>query len=115
SWQVIGGTSASTQVWAGLLADADQARAAAGKTTLDTATTLATLYNAQGAFNDISSGFNGYRATAGYDLVTGLGSPQVAGVIHALVQPGAATLAPPSVAPSSATPPATTQASPPIT
>jgi hypothetical protein len=109
SWQVYGGTSASAQIWAGLLADANQARAAAGKATLDTATTLTTLYNAQGAFNDISSGFNGYPATTGYDLVTGLGTPKVAGVINALVQPGASTLPPTSGTPSGAT----TQASPP--
>jgi subtilase family serine protease len=91
SWQQIGGTSASTQVWAGLLADADQARAKAGKTTLDTSTTLTALYGAPGAFNDITRGSNGYRARTGYDLATGLGTPRVGAVITALARPGVAT------------------------
>ena len=38
-------------------------------------------------FNDITSGFNGYSATPGYDLVTGLGTPKanllVAGLLSA--------------------------------
>jgi hypothetical protein len=37
-----------------------------------------------GAFHDITSGSDGYSATAGYDLVTGWGSPNGAGLISAL-------------------------------
>ena len=77
SWQVVGGTSASTQIWAGIVAIADQGRVLAGGTTLNGATQLLpTLYSlSSNNFHDISSGSNGYAATKGYDLATGLGSP----------------------------------------
>jgi subtilase family serine protease len=91
SWQVVGGTSVSAQIWAGLIGDANQARASAGKTTLSTSETLTALYNSPSSFNDITWGSNGYWAWRGYDLVTGLGTPRVASVISTLVQPGTAT------------------------
>src|SRR5208282_5913666 len=37
------------------------------------------------AFHDITSGSNGYPAVTGYDLATGWGSPNGAGLINALV------------------------------
>jgi subtilase family serine protease len=109
-WQEVGGTSAGTPQWAGLIAIADQGRVIAGKTTLDGKTqTLPALYSLYSApnttdhaayttdFNDIESGGtggyhfryggpgnNGNEASAGYDDVTGLGSPHAAGVISAL-------------------------------
>jgi subtilase family serine protease len=97
-WQEVGGTSAGAPQWAGLIAIADQTRAAAGKGTLDGATgTLPTLYNLYSApgtagysnytsyFNDVigSGGFRG-GATAGYDIFTGLGTPKAAAIISAL-------------------------------
>ncbi len=73
-----GGTSLATPMWAGLIAVADQGRNLAGQTSLDGATqTLPALYKLTSSdFHDITSGSNGaYTAAAGYDLVTGLGSP----------------------------------------
>jgi subtilase family serine protease len=77
SWQEVGGTSASAQVWAGFIADADQGRAMLGLATLNgTTQTLPALYALpSSAFHDVTSGSNGYRATSGYDLATGLGTP----------------------------------------
>ena len=98
-WQVIGGTSAGAPQWSALVALADQSRAAAGKASLDGATgtlpDLYKLYSAPGTasyasyvsdFNDITSGASSYalRAHAGYDGVTGLGTPKAAAVIAAL-------------------------------
>ena len=91
SWQVIGGTSASTPMWAGLIAIADQGRAVIGKGSLDGPTqTLPAIYSAQmdGDFHDITSGFNGYYAGRGYDLVTGRGSPIAFNVVRDLMQVG---------------------------
>jgi kumamolisin len=91
SQQVFGGTSWSSPTWAGLCALFNQARAGAGKSSIGLlgpsiypllgtpnypATYLAT-------FNDITSGNNStrrskglYSATTGYDLCTGVGTPQ---------------------------------------
>ena len=79
-WLQVGGTSLSTPMWAGLIAIVDQGRAMAGASSLNGATqTLPALYQLPSAdFNDVTSGSNGtpnYSAGAGYDLVTGLGTP----------------------------------------
>ena len=74
-----GGTSLSAACWAGLIAIADQGRVAAGGTTLDgPSQTLPALYSLPtGDFHDITSGGNGtFNAGPGYDLVTGLGTPE---------------------------------------
>ena len=73
-WLEIGGTSAGTPQWAAILAIANQGRAAARLDTLRAAP--ADMYQLPGSdFHDIASGFNGYYARPGYDLVTGLGTP----------------------------------------
>jgi len=76
-WDVIGGTSLSAPMFAGVMAVVDQGRVASGGTTLDGSTqTLPFLYKlASTDFHDIISGYNGYSAGKGYDLVTGIGSP----------------------------------------
>ena len=75
-WLTIGGTSAGAPQWAGLIALANQGRALAGLGSLDGASqTLPSVYKFAGDFHDIVSGSNGYRATAGYDVATGLGTP----------------------------------------
>jgi uncharacterized protein YdeI (BOF family) len=77
-WIQVGGTSLSAPCWAGLIAIADQLRAAEGFAPLDgRAQALPNLYAMPAIdFHDITSGSNGgYSAGAGYDLVTGLGSP----------------------------------------
>jgi subtilase family serine protease len=78
----VGGTSVGAPSWAGLFALADQHLAAAGKPLLSSVSALEAMYATYGtsaysnAFHDIVGGSNGaYTATAGYDEVTGLGSP----------------------------------------
>jgi hypothetical protein len=87
-WFQVGGTSAAAPAWAGLIAIADQGLATAGKGSLTTTQVLTDLYSLPSAdFHDITSGSNGYSATTGYDLVTGLGSPRsdllIAGLLAA--------------------------------
>jgi len=94
-WFEIGGTSAGAPQWAGLIALADQSRAAAGESNLNTVSVLTALYDTAEAsstytadFHDITSGFGfgfGKVATPGYDLLTGLGSPKAAAVITTLL------------------------------
>ena len=87
-WLVLGGTSVASPAWAGILAAADQLRAAAGKPALTAAGHeaqkalygLATGQHGQPLY-DITSGSNGTcgaicTAGPGYDFVTGLGSPR---------------------------------------
>jgi hypothetical protein len=78
-FEAVGGTSLAAPSWAGLLALVNEGRATAGEATLDTTSPTETqqaLYNLpQSDYNVISSGFNGYTANAGYNLVTGLGTP----------------------------------------
>jgi Bacterial Ig-like domain (group 3) len=78
-FEIVGGTSLSAPAWAGLLALVNQGRAAAGESTLNSSTptdTQQALYMLpQSDYNAIASGTNGYSAGAGYNLVTGLGTP----------------------------------------
>jgi len=87
-WFQVGGTSAATPAWAGLIAITDQGLATGGKGPLSGTQALSQLYALPSSdFHDITTGYNGYSATPGYDLVTGLGSPKanllVAGVLSA--------------------------------
>ncbi|WP_010587039.1 fibronectin type III domain-containing protein [Schlesneria paludicola] len=88
-WAQVGGTSFSAPSWGAIVAIVDQARSQSGLSSLDGATqTLPMLYNLSkttpSAFHDVTSGSNGYTAGAGYDLVTGLGSPVVNVLVNAL-------------------------------
>jgi sugar lactone lactonase YvrE len=78
-WEVVGGTSLSAPAWAGLIAVANQMRVASGGATLGSDTTneaQQALYSVPTSdYHDITTGSNGYLAGAGYDLVTGLGTP----------------------------------------
>jgi kumamolisin len=85
-----GGTSFAAPRWAAFVALANQQSVALGKSTLGFINPaiytigLGTSYST--AFHDIISGSNGtYSAEKGYDLVTGWGSPNGAGLISALV------------------------------
>jgi len=78
-WYSVGGTSAGAPQWAGLIALVNQSRS----TPLSTNNlTSRTEYNAAGSsvyatnYHDVTTGSNGYAAGTGYDLATGLGSPQ---------------------------------------
>ena len=78
-FEVVGGTSLSAPAWSGLMALVNEGRAAAGEATLDSSSSTETqqaLYDLpQSDYNVITSGSNGYTASAGYNLVTGLGTP----------------------------------------
>lgn len=81
----IGGTSWSAPVWAGFCALINEARRAAAKPPLSFLNPL--LYPLLGTdcFRDITSGSNGgFSAAAGYDMVTGIGVPNLRKLIHAL-------------------------------
>src|SRR5208282_2631990 len=103
-WQEVGGTSAGSEQWAALIAIADQGRVLTGASSLDGSTatmkTLYGLYSAPGTsgystytgnFNDIVTGggrgwgpYYSSGVTAGYDLVTGLGTPKAVPIVSAL-------------------------------
>jgi subtilase family serine protease len=92
-WFQVGGTSAAAPQWAALVAIANSMRVTSRKTNLlSTGAVLYTLSksNAAANFRPVTSGSNGScgtlcNATAGYDFVTGLGTPQAVGLINALV------------------------------
>jgi hypothetical protein len=85
-WWDVGGTSAGAPQWAGLIALADQGRAASGKADLSTSDTLKAIYNMPaGNFHDITTGSNGFAAGSGYDLASGRGTPLANLVINSLV------------------------------
>jgi subtilase family serine protease len=89
-WVSLAGTSVGAPQWSALIAMADQGRALAGLPALDgPSQTLPLLYHLpSSAFHDITSGSNvNYTAGAGYDLVTGRGSPIASKVVAGLVQP----------------------------
>ncbi len=84
-----GGTSLSTPCLAGLVAVADQGLAAQGQPPLQSSTVATNSDGVTGAtlqtalydsplsdFHDITTGYNGYNAGPGYDLVTGIGTPK---------------------------------------
>jgi hypothetical protein len=88
-WQQVGGTSAGAPQWSALLSIVDQGRTynTNGQTgSLGTADVLSRLYSVSPTdFHDITKGNNGYAASRGYDLVTGLGSPIAQNLIPDLV------------------------------
>jgi hypothetical protein len=72
-WVRGGGTSLATPLWAGTLA---ASMSAVGRTT-GMGDIHGKLYSAASTFRDVTSGSTGpYTAGSGYDMVTGLGSPQ---------------------------------------
>lgn len=88
-WGQWGGTSISAPQWAALFAIANSERVAGSKATLNQVQFL--LYpDAEADYHDITTGTNGScgaqcKAVAGYDFVTGLGSPKANLLIPALV------------------------------
>ena len=86
-WAEVGGTSVGAPSWAGLIAIADQGLALNNQPALTNAQLSASLYSSPGsAFHEISSGNSGQNnAGAGYNLVTGLGSPVASSLVTDLV------------------------------
>jgi subtilase family serine protease len=96
-WLQVGGTSLGSPAWAGIVALADQQR---GRS-LDTYQVQTTLYNTlhnpttyKSTFHDITRGYNGYSATAGYDLVAGLGTPIANNLVPLLAKTTASAIIP---------------------
>jgi kumamolisin len=82
---MIGGTSWAAPVWAGFCALINEARGNAGKPFLPFLNPLIYPLTGTPAFRDITAGSNGaYPAGVGYDMVTGIGVPNVAALISAL-------------------------------
>jgi kumamolisin len=81
----IGGTSWSAPVWAGFCALINEARINAGKPALPFLNPLLYPLIGTSCFRDITSGTNGaFNAGAGYDMVTGIGVPNVKQLMAAL-------------------------------
>ncbi len=88
-----GGTSFAAPMWAGYMALVNQQALTNGNPLLGFINPaiyqLAVGSGYGAAFHDVTSGNNGEPATAGYDLATGLGSPNGTGLIEALAGAGA--------------------------
>ncbi len=85
--QQIGGTSWSAPVWAGFCALMNEARVNAHKPLLPFLNPLIYPLLGTPAFRDIKSGSNGaFSSAAGYDLVTGIGVPNVRALIAKLTE-----------------------------
>jgi kumamolisin len=89
-WQVTGGTSAATPLWAGLIALADEAAATQGKSPLGFLNpalySLGSGSASASPFHDVTEGGNlYYSAGPGWDYATGWGSPDAAILVPALL------------------------------
>ncbi len=108
-WFTVGGTSAAAPAWAGLVAITDQGLAQASKGTLTNNQLQTQLYSLpSAAFHDITTGFNGYSATPGYDLVTGLGTPVANVLVPDLLAANGVTIKAPTTTASTSTSASTT-------
>jgi len=94
NWFSVGGTSMSTPQWAGLMAIANAQRLLANNAVLGAPHAIlygqiaSTAANYSAAFADVTKGSDGTCATcvakAGYDTLTGLGTPNSASLLSAL-------------------------------
>jgi subtilase family serine protease len=87
-WYEVGGTSAGAPQWAALIALADQSRSAPLST--NSLTSRSEYSAATGSvyatnYHDVTTGSNGHAAGTGYDLATGVGSPQANNLIPWLI------------------------------
>jgi subtilase family serine protease len=92
-WYDIGGTSLATPQWAGLAAIADQLNGAGlgplnpllYKLASDPGKYAADFFDVTVGSNQAFASISGYPATPGWDPVTGLGTPNAAALVPALV------------------------------
>jgi kumamolisin len=89
TWIVIGGTSMAAPQWSGLMALVGEGRAKQGKETLGFLNPIiygmSSTQKAQ-LLTDVTSGSNGaYKAAAGWDAVTGWGSPKAGALVNYLI------------------------------
>jgi parallel beta-helix repeat protein len=91
-WGEAGGTSLASPLMAGMVAQADQGRVLSGGQTFGSDQVLAAFYSLEGSepndFHDIIYGYNGFNAGPGYDLVTGLGTPNGSQLVPDLAYSG---------------------------
>jgi subtilase family serine protease len=93
-WNMIGGTSASTPLWSGIMAVANQmAKRPLGfinpalyKLSLDERHPLYFRDIVQGNNTNHTAGVEGYSAVAGWDPITGLGAPNAEQLLPALIE-----------------------------
>ncbi len=92
STSIFGGTSISAPIWSGFCALINQARVTAGQQPLGLFGPRLYPLIGSASLHDTTSGNNGaYNAGIGYDMVTGVGTPDVAALVQAL---GATNFAP---------------------
>jgi subtilase family serine protease len=107
----VGGTSLSSPLWAGILADVNQYVSAQGGSVgfLSPALyTLATTTQTYAPFHDVTSGTNGkYNAASKWDAVTGIGTPDVWNMARDLTSTGSSTSTTSTPAPTSTSTPTT--------
>jgi hypothetical protein len=92
-WITVGGTSAAAPLWAGSMALIDQDLQSQSKAVVGSANPmLYGLFNTQQqspAFHDVTSGNNlHYNAGPGYDMASGIGSPDVNNIANDLASTG---------------------------
>jgi kumamolisin len=92
-WITVGGTSAAAPLWAGSMALINQYLLSQSKAVVGYANpALYGLFNKQQqspAFHDVTSGNNlHYAATTGYDMASGIGTPDVTNIAHDLASSG---------------------------
>jgi subtilase family serine protease len=117
-WSVFGGTSAAAPTWASLVALADSSGYCAGRSAIGFVNPI--LYGLPaGDFHDVTVGNNsyegvsGYAAGSGYDMASGLGTPNGAALVPALCGASAGTTVAEPNPPAVTTTPTTTTATPP--
>lgn len=121
-WISVGGTSAAAPLWAGSTALINQYLQSKSKPVLGYANpTLYSVFNAQTStspFHDVTSGDNlYYPSTQGYDMASGIGSPDVNNIAQSIValngQSGSPTPTPsPTLTPSPSPSPTSPSPSP---
>jgi len=90
-WYAVGGTSLGAPMWAGLIAVSNATRAANSKPVINVQSAIYNIALVPGqyvtSFGDVVSGSTNYQsAKAGYDLVTGLGTPIADVLLGYLIQ-----------------------------
>ena len=92
AWTAVGGTSGAAPTWAALMAEVDASSPCTGTQVgfANPALYAAAASDYSGDFNDITSGNNDYNGTAlfpagtGYDMASGLGSPEATALASSL-------------------------------
>lgn len=101
SWQVYGGTSAAAPLWSGYAAQFNQKAKAAGQPVLGEASprlySVANSSSYGSTFHDVTTGANqDFSTKAGYDQVTGWGTPVADQLTTALLGGGGTPTPPPT-------------------